>query len=48
MNLKGLDQFVKAKHFKMEVFPDLIKAGNWIVKMDLKDACLQVQFHSAQ
>ena len=45
INLKGLNQFVRAEHFKMEglhLLPDLLQSGDWMVKMDLKDAYLQV------
>ena len=45
INLKGLNQFVRVEHFKMEglhLLPDLLQSGDWMVKMDLKDAYLQV------
>jgi len=48
INLKGLNQFVKTKHFKMEglhLLPDLLQSQDWMVKMDLKDAYLQVPIH---
>ena len=41
MNLKPLNRFVHTEHFKMEgihVLKDLLKAGDWMVKVDLKDA----------
>ena len=41
INLKGLYRFVKSEHFKMEEFhvlPDLIQQGDWMIKLDLKDA----------
>ena len=44
INLKGLNQFVKTEHFKMEglhLFPDLLQPQHWMIKMDLKDAYLQ-------
>ena len=48
INLKDLNQFVKAEHFKMEglhLLPDLLQSQDWIVKMDLKDVYLQVPIH---
>jgi len=48
VNLKGLNQFVKTEHFKMEglhLLPDLLQSQNWMVKMDLKDAYFQVPIH---
>jgi len=48
VNLKGLNQFIKAEHFKMEglhLLPSLIQQGDWMVKLDLKDAYLQVAIH---
>jgi len=48
VNLKGLNQFIRAEHFKMEGFhllPSLIQQGDWMVKLDLKDAYLQVAIH---
>jgi len=48
INLKALNQFVKAEHFKMEglhLLPDLLQPGNWMAKMDLKNAYAQVSIH---
>jgi len=48
INLKALNQFVRVEHFKMEglhLLPDLLKQGDWMVKMDLKDAYLQIPIH---
>jgi len=48
INLKGFNQFVKAGYFKMEglyLFPDLLQLGDWTVKIDLKNAYLQVLIH---
>jgi len=48
INLKGLNQFVKQEHFKMEglhLLPDLLQPGDWMAKLDLKDAYLQVPIH---
>ena len=47
-NLKSLNTFVSTEHFKMEglhILPDLIQAQDWMIKMDLKDAYLQVPIH---
>ena len=41
INLKALNQFVQPCHFKMEgihTLRDLIKQGDWLAKVDLKDA----------
>ena len=46
VNLKC--QYVKTEHFKMEglhLLPDLLQAQDWMVKLDLKDAYLQVPIH---
>ena len=48
IDLKGLNNFVNAEHFKMEglhTLPDLIQSQDWMVKLDLKDAYLQVPIH---
>ena len=48
INLKSLNTFVRTEHFKMEglhILPDLIQAQDWMIKMDLKDAYLQVPIH---
>ena len=48
INLKGLNSFIEAEHFKMEglhLLPDLIQPQDWMVKLDLKDANLQVPIH---
>ena len=48
INLKGLNQFVRQEHFKMEglhLLPDPLQPGDWMAKMDLKDAYLQVPIH---
>ena len=42
INLKQLNQWVYTEHFKMEGIPtlrDLVRPGDWFVKVDLKDAC---------
>jgi len=49
INLKCLDSFVNIKHFKMErlhILPHLIQQNNWMIKMDLKDAYLQIPIYS--
>ena len=41
INLKSLNGFVHTDHFKMEgihVLRDLLRAGDWMAKVDLKDA----------
>ena len=48
INLKGLNSFIRVEHFKMEglhLLPDLIQSQDWMVKLDLKDAYLQVPIH---
>ena len=48
INLKGLNQFVKTEYFKMEglyLLPDLLQPQDWMVKLDLKDAYLQILIH---
>ena len=48
INLKGLNQFVKTEHFKMEglhLLPHLLQPQDWMVKMDLKDVYLQIPIH---
>ena len=45
VNLKPLNQYITYKHFKMEgihMLRDLLKLGDWLVKIDLKDAYLTV------
>jgi len=44
--IKCLDQCVKTEHFKIYLLSDLLQSQDWIVKMDLKDAHLQVSIHS--
>ena len=41
VNLKALNKFIVEEHFKMEGFhmvEDLVKPGDWLAKLDLKDA----------
>ena len=40
INLKALNQYIQTYHFKMEglqMLKDLIKPGDWLAKVDLKD-----------
>ena len=49
INLKRLNQWVSAEHFKMEGIPtlrDLLSPGDWFVKVDLKDAYFTVPIDS--
>ena len=48
INLRALNQYVRVEHFKMEglhLVPDLLQQREWMVKMDLKDAYLQIPMH---
>ena len=48
INLKALNQWVETPHFKMEGLSslrDLLRQGDWLVKVDLKDAYLTVPIH---
>ena len=48
VNLKALNNFVRLEHFKMEglhILPDLIQTGDYMIKLDLKDAYLQIPIH---
>ena len=50
INLKALNQFVQVEHFKMEglhLLPDLLQRRDWMIKMDLKDAYLQIPIHQS-
>ena len=43
--LKSLNQFVQPQHFKMKVLHtlrELVKPGDWLAKVDLKDAFLTI------
>ena len=48
VNLKCLNQLMRIEHFKkkgLNLLPDLIQPGHWMIKLDLKDASLQVPIH---
>jgi hypothetical protein len=48
VNLKPLNKFIKYEHFKMENLQAvrfLLREGDWMVKVDLKDAYLTVPIH---
>ncbi|XP_040200959.1 uncharacterized protein LOC120932552 [Rana temporaria] len=48
INLRDLNQHVAYRHFKMEgihCLRDLLTPGDWLVKVDLKDAYLTVPMH---
>ena len=48
VNLKALNNFVYSDHFKMEglhIQLDLIQTGDYMIKLDLKDAYLQIPIH---
>ena len=45
INLKALNAFIEAPHFKMEgihTLKNLLKQGDWLVKVDLKDAYFSI------
>ena len=47
-NLKSLNNYVMARHFKMESIrtaKGLMQTGDWLVKLDLKDAYFSVPIH---
>ena len=48
INLKSLNKFIYTEHFKMEgihILRDLLRAGDWMTKVDLKDAYFMVPIH---
>ncbi|XP_040261452.1 uncharacterized protein LOC120977528 [Bufo bufo] len=50
INLRALNAFVVYRHFKMEgihLLRDLLQMGDWMVKLDLKDAYLMVPVEDA-
>jgi len=50
INLKALNSFFHPEHFKMEgihTLKDLLTQGDWVAKVDLKDAYLAVPIHQS-
>lgn len=50
VNLKPLNKFIKYEHFKMknlQAVRFLLREGDWMVKVDLKDAYLTVPIHAS-
>ena len=50
INLKSLNQYVRAPHFKLEsikLVKGLIQEGDWLTKLDLKDAYLTFPVYQA-
>ena len=48
VNLKPLNRFILKKHFKMEnvsMVRELLREGDWMTSIDLKDAFLSVPIH---
>ena len=48
INLKSLNSYVVTRHFKMESIrtaKGLMQSGDWLVKLDLKDAYFSVPIH---
>ena len=51
INLKGLNTFVEKEHFKMEsshMIKDILKPGDWMTKVDLKDAYFMIPLATSQ
>lgn len=48
MKLSALNNFVRYDHFEMEnleTVKSVVRAGDWLMKLDLKDAYLTVPIH---
>ena len=48
INLRALNHFISSPHFKMEgmhLLKDLIQSGNWVMRVDLKNAYFKVPIH---
>ena len=48
INLKKLNEYVHTEHFKMEgihLLKDLLRKGDWMTKVDLKDAYFMIPIH---
>ncbi|XP_065902413.1 uncharacterized protein [Dysidea avara] len=48
INLKSLNNFVNKEHFKMEgihTLKDILRQGDWLAKIDLKDAFFSIPIH---
>ena len=50
INLKKLNEFIAPHHFKMEgihTLKDLLRKGDWMTKVDLKDAYFMIPIHQS-
>ena len=48
VNLRPLNRFIRYQHFKMEGIPvvkDLLQQGDWLTRIDLKDAYFSLSIH---